>query len=59
MSNMTLYMIGAVLVTAALAYGAHLLGIAPTWIAIGSIVILGASIMGAVKKTRRREVAPD
>jgi len=34
MSNLALYMIGAVLVAAAVGFGAHKLGVAPFWIGV-------------------------
>lgn len=55
MSNVSLYMIGVIIVIGALGYGAHLAGLDPTWIAIGLAVILGFGVMGAVTKTRRPE----
>ncbi len=55
MSNFAIYMIGVAVVVAALAYGAHLMGIASTWIVVGALVILGMSIMGGIVKTRRQD----
>ncbi len=55
MSNFAIYMIGVAVVVAALAYGAHLLGVGTTWIAVGAFVVLGLSIMAGIVKTRRPE----
>ncbi len=55
MSNFAIYMIGVAVVVAALAYGAHLMGVGTTWIAVGALVVLGLSIMGGIVKTRRPE----
>ncbi|HEV7670331.1 MAG TPA: hypothetical protein VGS22_17570 [Thermoanaerobaculia bacterium] len=55
MSNFGIYMIGVVVVVAALAYGAHLVGISSTWIAVGALVVIGLSVMGGIVKTRRPE----
>ncbi len=55
MSNFGIYMIGVVVVVAALAYGAHLLGVGSTWIVVGVLVVIGLSIMGDIVKTRRPE----
>jgi hypothetical protein len=55
MSNFAIYMIGTILVTAAAAYGAHLLGLSMEWIVVIAIILLGMGIMGGVRKTRRRE----
>ena len=58
MSNFALYLIGMVLVTAGLAYGAHVVGIGQTWIVIGVLVMMGVGVMGGVSKTRQKEVPP-
>lgn len=50
MSNFWIYLVGVVLVTAALAYGAFTLGLAPVWIGVGVVVFLGFGLMGAAKK---------
>ena len=55
MTNFFVYMIGVILVVAALAYGASLMGISTTWIAVGAVAILGLGIMGAIVKTRQKE----
>ena len=48
-------MIGVILVVGALAYGASLLGLSATWIAIVAIAALGLGLMGAIVKTRQKE----
>jgi hypothetical protein len=55
MKNFAVYMIGIALVVAGLAYGAHLLGIAPRWIGVGILIVIGLGVMGAIVKTRRPE----
>jgi uncharacterized membrane protein YdjX (TVP38/TMEM64 family) len=55
MSNFAIYMIGVILVVAALSYGGHLIGLNTTWIIIGALVIIGLGVMGGVAKTRRRD----
>ena len=55
MTNFLVYMIGVILVVGALAYGASLMGLSGTWIAVGAIAILGLGIMGAIVKTRQKE----
>ncbi|MEP7011861.1 MAG: hypothetical protein ABJC13_16175 [Acidobacteriota bacterium] len=55
MSNFGIYMIGVIVVVAALGYGAHLAGVSSTWIVVGALVVLGLSIMGGIVKTRRPE----
>ena len=58
MSNMALYIVGAVLVIIGGGYAALRLGIAPVWIGIGALVILGVAIMSGVSSTRRPEESP-
>ena len=58
MSNLALYMIGAVLVAGAVAIGANRLGVSNFWIAIAILVILGAALMAGVSRTRQREDSP-
>jgi hypothetical protein len=55
MTNFLVYMIGVILVVAALAYGASLMGISSTWIAVFAVAFLGLGIMGAIVKTRQKE----
>jgi len=55
MTNFFVYMIGVVLVVGALAYGASLLGLGSTWIAVIAIAALGLGLMGAIVKTRQKE----
>lgn len=57
MTNFALYMVGMVLVVGALAYGASLMGLSGTWIAIGAIALLGIGVMSAIVKTRQKEPA--
>lgn len=58
MSNLALYMIGAVLVAGAVAIGAKRFGVSNFWIAIVTLVILGAALMAGVSRTRQREDSP-
>jgi hypothetical protein len=55
MTNFFVYMIGVILVVGAVAYGASLLGLSSTWIAIIAMAALGLGVMGAVVKTRQKE----
>jgi uncharacterized membrane protein YdjX (TVP38/TMEM64 family) len=57
MTNFIVYMIGMVLVVAALAYGASLLGISRSWITVGVVALLGLGVMGGIVKTRQRDPA--
>lgn len=58
MSNMALYMIGFVLLIAAGAWAAHLVGVSQTWIAVGCLFVLGIGLATGVGNTRRRETPP-
>jgi VIT1/CCC1 family predicted Fe2+/Mn2+ transporter len=55
MTNFLVYMIGVILVVAALAYGASLIGLAQTWIVVIVLAVLGLGVMGAIVKTRQKE----
>lgn len=55
MTNFFVYMIGVILVVAALAYGASLAGLNSTWIIVLAVALLGLGIMGAIVKTRQKE----
>lgn len=55
MSSFAIYVLGFIVLAAGLAIGAHLLGVSPTWIGVGLLVLLGLGVMSAVKRTRRRD----
>lgn len=55
MTNFFVYMVGVVLIVGALAYGASLVGLSPTWIAIIATAAVGLGLMGAIVKTRQKE----
>ena len=55
MTNFFVYMVGVVLVVGALAYGASLLGLGSTWVALVAMAGLGLGLMGAIVKTRQKE----
>lgn len=55
MSNLAIYLLGFALVIAGLAFAAFRLGVAPVWIGIGALVLIGIGVISAVGKTRRRE----
>lgn len=58
MSNLMLYMIGFVFLIGGLAWGASLLGVPPTWIGVGCIILVGMAIISGVNNTRYRETSP-
>jgi hypothetical protein len=55
MTNFFVYMIGVLLVVGALAYGASLMGVNSTWIAVFALAVLGLGVMGAIVKTKQKE----
>ena len=52
-----LYLLGFILLIAGLAWAAVQVGIAPVWIAIGAVVLLGIGILSGVARTRQRDSA--
>jgi hypothetical protein len=55
MSSFAIYVVGMVVLIGGLAYGAHLAGLAPQWIVVGAIVLIGLGIVMAVSKTRQKD----
>ena len=55
MSSLAIYILGMVVLIGGLAYGAHLAGLAPHWIGVGAIVLLGIGIVTAVSRTRSKD----
>ncbi len=52
-----LYLLGFILLIAGLVWAAVQVGIAPVWIAIGAVVLLGIGIFSGVTRTRQRDPA--
>ena len=55
MSSFGTYIIGFVVLIAGLAVAAFLLGVPPTWIVVGVIVLLGIGIISATSRTKPRD----
>lgn len=55
MSSFAIYLIGFIIFVGALSYGAFLLGVPTTWIAVGALVLLGLGIFMGVGKTRQKD----
>jgi hypothetical protein len=53
-----LYLVGFVLLTVALAWGASLANVPGQWIAVGVVALLGLGIMVGVARTRHRDPNP-
>jgi hypothetical protein len=50
-----IYMLGFVILIIGLALGANMMHIAPQWIGIGVVVMIGLGILMGVKNTRQRD----
>ena len=59
MSNLTIFIIGFVILIAGLAYGASMAGMSPQWIAVGVAVLAGIGVVMGVTKTRTKEPSHD
>ena len=55
MSNLSVFLLGFIVLTAGLAMAAHLAGVPAAWIGAGGIVMLGVGILLGVTKTGERE----
>lgn len=55
MSAFNLYVIGYLLLLGGLGYGAYLLQVPETWIAVGALVMVGLGVMSAVSHTKQRD----
>ncbi|MGH7445817.1 MAG: hypothetical protein ACREKM_13115 [Longimicrobiales bacterium] len=53
MSSFGIYIIGFIVLIIGLAIAATLLGVSPTWIGVGVIVLIGLGILTGVSKTKR------
>ena len=53
-----LYVLGYLIVTAGLIYGATLLHVPPHWIVVGAVVLIGLGVLTGVKATRQKDPAP-
>ncbi len=50
-----IYIVGFLIVIGGLIYGAVLMNLAPQWIAVGAIVLVGLAILTGVKATRGKD----
>ena len=55
--SFALYLIGFLVLIVGLVYGAVLLHIPQTWIAVGTIVLIGLAILTGVTNTRARDTS--
>ena len=50
-----IYLAGFLIMIVGLGMGAHYLHIAPHWIAVGIVVLIGLGVLTGVSKTRQRD----
>ena len=55
MSSFASYLIGFVILIVGLAFGAYLLNVPTTWIAVGVIVLVGIGVLSATTRTKMRD----
>ena len=55
MSSFASYVIGFLILTVGLAFGAYLLNVPSTWIGVGVIVLLGVGVLTATSGTKLRD----
>lgn len=55
--SFVIYIVGFLTLIGGLIYGAVILQIAPRWIAVGAIVLLGLAILKGVQATRQKDPA--
>jgi predicted signal transduction protein with EAL and GGDEF domain len=53
--SFALYLVGFIVLITGLAFGANMMHMAPHWIAVGAIVLLGLGIVTGVARTRQRD----
>lgn len=59
MSSLAIFVVGFIILIGGLAYGANLAGLAPQWIAVGVLVLLGIGIATGVTRTRQKDPSND
>jgi hypothetical protein len=58
MSSFATYLIGFLILIVGLAFGAYLLNVPTSWIAVGIIVLIGIGVLMATNRTRPRDPPP-
>ena len=53
--SFAIYIVGFLILIGGLIWGATMLHIAPHWIAVGAIVLVGLAILKGVKATRQKD----
>lgn len=55
--SFAIYLVGVALLIGGLVYGAVILNVPHQWIAVGAIIMLGLSVITAVRTTRQKDPA--
>lgn len=55
MPSFVLYLLGFVILSGGILFGAYILGVSTQWIAVIGMVLLGIGVITGVAKTRRRD----
>ncbi len=55
MSTFGTYLLGFIILIVALAVGAYLLNVPPTWIGVGALAAIGIGILMATTRTKPRD----
>jgi uncharacterized membrane protein len=55
MSSFSTYLIGFIVLIIGLAIAAILLGVSPTWVTVGAIVLIGIGIVSATTRTKPKD----
>ena len=55
MSSFSTYLVGFIVLILGLAVAAYLVGVPPTWIAVGVIVLIGIGILTGTSRTKTKD----
>jgi len=55
MSSFSTYLIGFIVLIIGLAIAAILLGVSPTWVTVGAIILIGIGIVTATTRTKPKD----
>ena len=55
MSSFGTYLLGFIVLIIGLGVAAYLLGVPPTWIVVGVVILIGVGIMAATSRTKPRD----
>ncbi|HEX9085358.1 MAG TPA: hypothetical protein VF836_11525 [Gemmatimonadaceae bacterium] len=55
MSSFSTYLIGFIVLIIGLAIAAILLGVSPTWVTVGAIILIGIGIVSATTRTKPKD----